>query len=37
MGLNNNFNLMAENVNAHSIVSIKTSPPIRAGGIRSIK
>ena len=29
--LNDNFN----NVNAHSIVSIKTSPPIKAGGIRS--
>ena len=34
-GLNDNFNLIAEDVNAHSIVSIKTSPPVKAGGIRS--
>ena len=33
--LNDNFNLIAEDVNAHSIVSIKTSQPIKAGGIRS--
>ena len=33
--MNNNFNLIAEDVNAHSIVSIKTSQPIKAGGIRS--
>ena len=33
--INDNFNLIAEDVNAHSIVSIKTSQPIKAGGIRS--
>ena len=32
---NDNFNLIAEDVNAHSIVIIKTSQPIKAGGIRS--
>ena len=32
--LNDNFHLKAEDVNAHSIVSIKTSQP-KAGGIRS--
>ena len=35
MGLNDNFNIIAEDVNAHSIVSIKTSLPIKAGGIRT--
>ena len=33
--LNNKFNLIDDDVNAHSIVSIKTSQPIKAGGIRS--
>ena len=34
-GLNDDFNLIAEDVNVHNIVSIKTSPPVKAGGIRS--
>ena len=33
--LNDNFNLIAGNVNAYSKVSIKTLPPMKAGGIRS--
>ena len=34
LDLSNNFNLIADDVNAHSIVNIKTSPPLKAGGIR---
>ena len=35
IGLSNNFKLIADDVNAHSIVNIKTSPPLKAGEIRS--
>ena len=35
--LNYDFNLIAEDVNVHNIVSIKTSPPVKAGGWRNKK